>query len=192
MKVRAANLSIAVLGSLFVLSVPCFSQQQDVTGWERVQWGMSNQELVKAVDRITKLPKSELFLGLHVDYIIPEFKLVNEQFTVFFQLSDTSNKLSQILIRLNEQTSSSPRENIFRRLESALVRKHGKPLDQIDERHTSVDNYTFINLTRLWRFPGTTIELSYGWDNQINASLLTVRYFPPNQRMTNKLLNRTA
>ena len=56
------------------------------------------------------------------------------------------------------------------------------------------DDFKFIHLRRSWRFKTTTIELAYGWDSQIDASLLTVRYFPTRviQRTTpNKALQRT-
>ena len=35
-----------------------------------------------------------------------------------------------------------------------------------------------VDLSRAWKFTTTTIELNYGWDNQIYASTLTIRYFP--------------
>ena len=128
--------------------------------------------------RLKKLPKPEVFLGSQVDYVIPEFKLRGKEFTVFFQISDATKKLTQILIRLNEQSSPGPREKLFNGLELLLGRQYGKPSDRIDERRTSSDGFIFVNHTRAWKFPTTTIELAYNWDDQINDSFLTIRYFP--------------
>ncbi|MDQ3819427.1 MAG: hypothetical protein M3362_17360, partial [Acidobacteriota bacterium] len=162
---------------VLVLGTGCYAKPKDVLGWRDARWGMSEQDIVRAFSpKLKKLSKKEVFLGLHVDYVIPDFGLEGELFTVFFQMGDATNKLSQILIRLNEQESKVPREQIFNRLESLLIREYGPPNYTKDERYS----YEFkgIDLSRRWKFPTTTIELSYGWDNQINASLLTIRYFP--------------
>ncbi len=179
LQAKAAPTTITLLVLLLALGPPCYSQPKDVLGWEGAQWGMSNEDLASVFDpQIRKLPKRELFLGSHVDYVIPEFEIQGKEFTVYFQISDTTRRLSQILIRLTEQESPEPREKIFNNLESLLKRQYGKPLDLIDERRTSPDGFLFIDLTRIWRFPTTTIELEYTWDNQIDASVLTIRYFP--------------
>ena len=177
--VKGAATTVTLLVLFLALSTPCYSQPKDVFGWEAAQWGMSNEDLVRTFDaRLKKLPKTELFLGSHVEYVIPELELQGKEFTVFFQISDTTRKLSQILMRWTEQESPEPREKLFNKLESLLKRQYGKPLDMIDERRTSSDGFLFIDLIRIWRFPTTTVELEYTWDNQIEASLLTIRYFP--------------
>jgi hypothetical protein len=156
---------------------------------------MSNEDIVRVAGaRLKKLPQSEVFLGMHADYVIPEFTLEGENFTVYFQINVATNKLTQILIRLNEQKARVPREEVFDRLESLLAREYGKPHDKRDDRRSSSIDFSFVDLTRLWKFPTTTIELAYGWDNQIDASLLTIRYFPSKalQRTTpNKRLQST-
>ncbi|HEY8225462.1 MAG TPA: hypothetical protein VIG25_09310 [Pyrinomonadaceae bacterium] len=196
LQVKWPAITLTLLGLLLGSSPPCYSQQKDVFGWQSARWGMSNGDIVRVFGvRLKKLAKSEVFLGMHVDYVIPELQLESENFTLYFQISDATSKLSQILIRLNEQNSPVPREKIFNSLESLLERQYGKPLERIDERRTSSDGFVFIDLTRIWRFPTTTVELAYGWDNQIDASLLTIRYFPTKvmQRTTpNKALQLTA
>lgn len=172
----SAVLSISLI---LVMNLTGYSQRNDVTGWEQYRWGMSNEDIGRTADRrLTKLTKSEKFLGMHVDYIVPQYQIIGKVFTVYFQIEDNSGGLRQILIRLNEQKSKAPQEELFRGVESLLTRQYGEPLDKIDGRRTSTDNFKFIDLTRVWRFPTTTIELAYGWDNQIDASLLTIRYFP--------------
>lgn len=193
---KETAVSLALLGLLCMLSFLCYSQQNDVAGWEQFRWGMSNEDIVRvAGPRLKKLPKSEVFLGMHVDYVIPQFQLEGENFTIYFQIDNATNKLSQILIRLNQQKSRLPREEIFNSLESFLARQYGKPMDKRDDRRSSSIDFSFVDLTRIWKFPTTTIELAYGWDNQIDASLLTIRYYPTKARQQttpNKSLNPTA
>lgn len=111
---KEAAKTLTLLGLLFGLIFPCHSQHKDVLGWEDIRWGMSNEDIVRVSgSRLKKLPKSEVFLGMHVDYAIPEFELEGKKFTVYFQINDATNKLSQILIRLNEQQSRVPRDEIF-------------------------------------------------------------------------------
>ena len=173
---RQSLTAVLAISLFLVMNLTGYSQRNDVAGWEQYRWGMSNEDIGRTADlRLTKLTKSEKFLGMHVDYIIPQYQIKGEVFTVYFQIEDNSGELRQILIRLNAQKSKAPREEIF---ESLLARQYGEALDKIDERRTSTDNFKFIDLTRVWRFPTTTIELAYGWDNQIDASLLTIRYFP--------------
>jgi hypothetical protein len=167
------------VGLLFILASDCFPQQRDVFGWEGARWGMSEAELFKAFNsRLKKLPKRMEFFAQYADYAIPEFKIEGQSFTVFFQMDKSTNKLSQVLVRLNEQMALIPREELFNRLASSLSREYGKPTGQKDERYTFKRKYKRIELERAWKFPATTVELGYGWDDQIFASLLTIRYFP--------------
>jgi hypothetical protein len=169
----------ALLVSALVLvpGASCYAQPKDVLGWRNARWGMSEQDIVRAFSsKLKKLGKKDVFFGLHVDYVIPDFGLERELFTVFFQMDDATNKLSQVLIRLNEQESKVAREQIFNRLESLLTSEYGHPNYTKDERYSF--EFKGIDLSRKWKFPTTTIELGYGWDNQINANLLTISYFP--------------
>jgi hypothetical protein len=168
---------VSLLWLMHMLGASCYAQSKDVLGWQDARWGMSEQDIVRVFSpKLKKLPKKEVFLGLHVDYVIPDFGLEGGIFTVFFQMDDATNKLSQILIRLNEQESRVPREQLFNRLGSLLSHEYGSPNYTKDERYS----YEFkgIDLSRRWKFSTTTIELGYGWDSQIYASLLTIRYFP--------------
>ena len=167
------------IGLLFISGSDGFARQKDVLGWEGARWGMSEAELLKAFNsRLKKLPGRMEFMAQYADYVIPEFKLEGESFTVFFQMDKSTNKLSQVLVRLNEQVALTPREPLFNRLASSLTRAYGKPSEQKDERYSFKRKYRGIELERTWKFPATTVELGYGWDDQIYASLLTIRYFP--------------
>lgn len=167
------------IGLILTLGADCYSQQRDVPGWESARWGMSEAELLKVFhSRLKKLPARMEFHAQYVDYVIPEFKLEGEPFTVFFQMDKNTNKLTQVLVRLNEQVSRLPREEIFNSLATFLIREYGEPGNKRDDRYSISDKYKGIDLNRTWKFRTTTVELAYGWDDQIYASLLTIRYFP--------------
>src|SRR2546421_12952226 len=107
----------SLFGLLLTLSVSFHAQQKDTLGWQDARWGMSETDIVRVFDsKLKKLPKREVFVGRHVDYVIPEFEIEDKKFTVFFQMDDDTNKLAQVLIRLNEQKSRIPREPIFNKL----------------------------------------------------------------------------
>ncbi|MBV9925778.1 MAG: hypothetical protein JOZ96_12230 [Acidobacteria bacterium] len=166
-------------GLLLLLCQDCLPQQKDVVGWEGARWGMSEAELLKAFNgRLRKLPERKQFFASYAEYVIPGFKLGGEPFTVFFQMDKGTDKLAQIIVRLDEQVSLAPRERLFNSLDASLARAYGRPGQPKDERYTFRGKYKGIALTRTWKFPTTTVELSYGWDDQIYASLLVVRYFP--------------
>ncbi|MDQ3819286.1 MAG: hypothetical protein M3247_05555, partial [Thermoproteota archaeon] len=162
------TIRILILFSLFlILAVPSSSQPKDVVGWQGTRWGMSEQDLIGVFgSRLKKLPKRMDFLKWHVDYVIPEFQLENNIYTVFFQMDDKTNKLAQVLIRLNEMESQIPREQIFNNLVSLLTREYGSPSGNADNRYSFLVKYKGIDLSRTWKFPTTTIELGYGWDSQ--------------------------
>lgn len=180
------------VGLLFVLCSDCFPQQRDVPGWEGARWGMSEAELLRAFhSRLKKLPKREEFFASYAAYVLPEFKLEGESFTVYFQMDKSTDELSQVLVRLNETMALTPREKLFNRLAASLSREYGKPSEQKDERFSFRRKYKGIQLERTWKFPTTSVELGYGWDDQIYSSLLTIRYFPT-KSMPDNVMHPTA
>ena len=163
---------------LLTLSISCYPQK-DVPGWEKGRWGMSEAELLTAFDsRLKKLPAKMEFLAQYVNYVIPEFRLEEESFTVFFQMDNNTHKLEQVLVRLDEQRSRIPREELFNTLAGSLAREYGVPSSKVDDRYSFSGKHKGLDLNRTWKFQTTTIELGYGWDDQIYGSLLTIRYFP--------------
>jgi hypothetical protein len=174
-----------------LLASICYSQPKDVAGWETARWGMFNQELVAAFGtRLQKLPKRMTFLNWHADYVLSR-EIGGRAYTVFFQMANDTNKLSQVLVRLDEMESHTPREDIFNVLSSSLARDYGKPTANSNDRYRFGAGFKGMALSRTWRFPTTTVELAYGWDDQIFASTLTIRYFPT-QATPNNLLQRSA
>lgn len=124
---------------LFILSVPCYTQRRvmDEPGWEGTHWGMSEAEIVSVFSsRLKKLPQRKEFLRQYVDYVIPEFKLEGETYTIFFQMDIKTGKLSQVLIRLNEQKARSPQVDAFNSLASSLKKQYSEPDSKRDNRYS--------------------------------------------------------
>jgi hypothetical protein len=177
--------AILLAAALLLSGVTCRAQQQDVLGWENSRWGMSETNLVTTFgSRLTKLPEPKSFLDLHTNHVAT-LKLAGEPFTVFFQMDNRTNSLSQVLLRLNEMESRVPREELFNKLDSQFTRQYGSRTSRSDERDFK-STIKSVYLSRTWKFPTTTVELYYGWDSQIYASLLTIRYFPTDAARVNE------
>lgn len=156
--------------------------QKDILGWQDARWGMTEADIVKTFSAsLKKLPKRALYKNVYVDYVITDLKLNRENFTVHFQMDTKTNRLAQLLIRLDQMKSDSPRNDAFLGLEELLSQKYGTPSYKRDEMEY------LISRTRQWTFPTTTIELSYGYIRSISSSLLTIRYFQASSSDTNKL-----
>lgn len=170
---------LSLVGLVLALSVSCYSQAQDVLGWQDARWGMSEKDIIRVFgSRLQKLSKREVFLKFHVDYVIPQFEFDGGVYTVLFQMADETNRLEQVLIRLYEKEARIPREQSFNSLASSLAREFGEPTNKNDQRYRFLDRFSGVAFDRTWKFPSTTVELSYDWDDQIYESMLTIRYFP--------------
>jgi len=75
--------------------------------------------------------------------------------------------------------SQIPREKLFKAIEKTLQLEYGPPTKRADDvRDQSTSTYASVYRDRTWVFPTTIVELHYGWDSQIYASLLTISYKP--------------
>ncbi|HEU0144469.1 MAG TPA: hypothetical protein VFQ47_06770, partial [Nitrososphaera sp.] len=162
--------------------LPPTSKQNDVLGWQDARWGMTEADIVRTFgSSLKKLPKRDLYKNAYVDYVIPDLKLNRENFTVHLQMDAKTNRLVQILIRLDQMESDSPRNDAFLGLEELLSQKYGTPSYKKDEME-----YLILR-TRQWTFSTTIIELSYSYVKSISSSTLTIRYFPASASDANKL-----
>jgi hypothetical protein len=183
---------LLLIGALMLSVVPSSAQQKDVLGWENSRWGMSERNLISSFgSRLTKLSEPMSFLDLHTDHIVAALEIQGQRFTVFFQMNNRTNRLSQVLVRLNEMEARLPRDELFSNIDSQLTHQYGSATSRSDERDFK-STIKSVYLYRTWKFPTTTVELYYGWDSQIYASLLTIRYFPTDgarineRRITNR------
>src|SRR5215468_5690102 len=128
-----------------------FSQPIDLSGWEKSRWGMSDKDLIAVFgSRLQKLSKRQAFYKWHTDYVIP-VELAGESYTVFFQMADDTDKLSQVLVRLNEMKSRTPREDLFNALASALAHDYGEPDAKTNDRYRFSSKFNGLELSHTWR-----------------------------------------
>ena len=74
--------------------------EDDVHGWRDAIWGMTNEQLIEAFPgEATKLPKRISWQRWYTDYAISNYEISGSTFQVFFQMSQSDQKLSQILIQ---------------------------------------------------------------------------------------------
>src|SRR5437879_721139 len=113
---------VFLVALLIQLSAPCYSRPKDILGWQGARWGRLERDILRTyASRLTKLPKREDFAGLYVDYVIPDFTLDGNVYTIFFQMNKRTSKLDQILIRMNEMETRNPREETFNHLGALLT-----------------------------------------------------------------------
>jgi len=158
-------------------------KQKDVLGWQDARWGMTDADIVKTFGAsLKKLPQRKFLTHWYEDYIIPNFKLNLENFTVHFQMDPQTNRLTQILITFDQEVSISPRNDVFLGLEELLTQKYGAPGFKKDETERYI-----LSRSREWMFPTTIIELSYSYHKTISVNSLCIRYFPAGATEANKL-----
>lgn len=175
---QIARIAILVV-VLLTLSSTTYSRPEDVLGWEGTRWGMSGEDIVKLFGgRVEKQPEFQLYGSGVLGYIVAGIIIKGELYAAYFQM-DGADKLSEVHVRLQQMESPVPREDVFQSLEALLTEQYGAPDNRTDERSpkTSIES---LNLSRTWRFPTTTVELSCSWDRIDSRSFSGVRidYFP--------------
>jgi hypothetical protein len=169
---------LSLLGLILALSASG-SSQTDLAGWRAARWGMSDSDILRTFGtQLKTLSKPQRFREQHVDLIIPDLKINDHLFTVFFKMDDRTDKLIEVLIRLNEMKSRNRRDDLFSELEMVLTKDYGAPGSKVNKKETPLAKYEYWDLRRIWRLPTTTVELDYLWDNSSYASTLGIKYFP--------------
>lgn len=171
-----------LLALIFAIAATACAQNKDVSGWQNAVWGMQEKDIVATFGpRLRKLKKQAKFVTTYADYTIPDYEIDGRSYTVFFEMNNRTNSLSEILVRLNEMKSKQPREDIFGQLETMLTKTLGAPTNTNELRPSTPDkSYVRVILSRTWRFPTTTVELAYDWSNYIHTSLLAIKYVATN------------
>jgi hypothetical protein len=176
--IKRGSKLLGLLSFMLVLGGTGNSQPKDVAGWQDARWGMSDNDIVRTFgSKLKKLPKKQVFRGHHVDYIIPQFEMSGHLFTVFFKMDDRADKLDEVMLRFNEMKSQIPRNDVFDPLESLLAHDYGAPGEKLDKSFKTFGNYQLIDVSTVWKFATSSIELDYSWDNHLHISLLAIKYF---------------
>jgi len=137
----------------------------DLEGWQDTRWGMTERELVAAINSAELLHiHREDYLSHYADYSLPNLDVAGFYFDVTFQMDKNSNRLSQVLIKHDADPHTKPTKAFSSALK-LLTEKLGKP-----ERAGTSDEF-------VWKFPTTTVCLSVYFSEEI-LSFVSVIYCP--------------
>jgi hypothetical protein len=165
MKIQRALIVLSLIGGI-CFPVLSSSQPNDLKGWNKAIWGMTEEEIQTAfkgqVQRKAKPFKSQKE-GYYINLEIPDIQIGKAKLTVGFCMDDKTNLLKRVSLIAN-----NPSEPLFRSLERDLVAKYGQmtykdrdyiPTDALNKmRRVGIG---LESMNRLWRFPSTTIRLLY-------------------------------
>jgi len=166
---------IAVIVLLFSVSTSSQNKSKDIQGWEETRWGMTSDEIGKALgSRAQKLTDFEGYGYGYYEYLVPEITLRGSTFTALL-IMDYTGKLSSVDVRSNEYESQKPQRDIFDALDSMLIAQYGAPDAKKDEPSSGQ-----VHLSHIWKFQTSTGELWLYWDNHSRpvSSNVGISYYP--------------
>jgi hypothetical protein len=144
------------------------AQIQDVDGWDRARWGMSEDELIKAFEgQIVKLPETSRNNRMYSDLGIDDLEIRGSRYQIRFYMDNRTNVLIQVSIAPKQGTASVA---LFKSLEHMLVEEYGNPSYKDNEKGKKMERHR-----REWSFRRTVIELVY-LDTRIGAPFLVLVY----------------
>ena len=160
---RRSAIGLTLFFAILVTSVDAVGQAQDIKGWYKSKWGMSEDEILVLFknEGVTTLAQTEVWPDRYVKLIIPEMEIEGSKFKVYFQMSQETHKLVGILLSLQGKTVGYHLvggDVVFQHLERVLVEEYGHATNKMDGKPLPVSG--FRTRERSWAFPSTTIHLS--------------------------------
>ena len=159
--------SFQVILSVFAVTLLPFqisAQPEDIKGWNKARWGMSEREIENAfkgkVEHLREpiIDKQE---GIYVKQEINDLTFANTKFTVSFVMDDKANELREVVLT----PKGSHFRVLFGILEKKLVTKYGpvtyRDKEDIDMQKLGKNGYGQDQISRVWKFPSTLITLEY-------------------------------
>lgn len=122
-------------------------------GFEGLAWGMDDAEILEKLgQKAERLSASEIFKNAHADLNIPAYTLGGVNLRVLFQMSNSSNKLSRILLT---KSSSDPQQRAFEveysMLSAALTKQYGPGKQLGDFKQQWIHGDTVIKLDNFYQ-----------------------------------------
>jgi hypothetical protein len=108
-------------------------------------------------NRIVVFDKPVEFYGLYSDVALRRAPLAGHDFTVYFQMSDKTRRLAQILLERRKQYASA---EVWRDLVAELSAAYGPPKTRCDAAGQPRAGVP-AELERVWILPTTTIRASF-------------------------------
>lgn len=140
------------------------AQPEDLKGWNKAQWGMKEIEIENAFKgKIRRKPEPivDKQEGIYVNLEIQDLTFANVKFAASFVMDDKTDQLREVVL----SPKGSHDKMLFGLLEDKLVAKYGpvtyKDGDEIDMEKVGKEGFGQDEISRLWRFPSTTITLKY-------------------------------
>ncbi|MBI3928625.1 MAG: hypothetical protein HY319_24005 [Armatimonadetes bacterium] len=138
---------------------------QDVSGWEKASWGMSEAELQAAYGgKLQSLDDSDYWYYSYAhedERLYTRRMMAGEWYEAVFGL-DSQGRLSGIYMRPEHYKATTPED--FLAVEKMLILRYGPPHDASGSGTDAIRN---------WRFPSTTIRL-----NRYGGQVIAVEYKP--------------
>jgi hypothetical protein len=170
---KSINKIIFFIFLMFLFNSFCFSQNNVVLDWQRIEWGISETSLVNSyAPQIKKLPKKIDYPETYVDYIIPSYLINEKSYNVEFQMSKKTEKLIGILIKHTMKNSVSSEEP-FSKIEELFIQRYGNP--NLSEK---TENNTIISHQKLWYLDNNLVQISYIWKRHSRELKFSINFFP--------------
>lgn len=178
----------ALLIILVVISASnySFGLSKDVEGWNKTQWGMTENEVLNVIEgKAIVIAKPYKYQGLSDEWdaysplVLDEIEIDKDKFTVDFIFDNKNKKLIKVIVSIKDKR---PSELQFSSLEKMLTEEYGSPSFTKDDGKPdkSLGNEAVsegrIFLERAWKFPSTIIELNYLNARAISSMSLKIIY----------------
>lgn len=134
-------------------STPAQKNSAKAVGFEALMWGMDDAEILEKLgQKAERLSAPEIFKNAHADLNIPAYTLGGVNLRVLFQMSNSSNTLSRILLTKN---STDPQQRAFEveysMLSAALTKQYGPGKQLGDFKQQWIHGDTVIKLDNFYQ-----------------------------------------
>ena len=171
------NKIIAIVAVLLIASDSLHAA--DEVGWNKVQWGMTPQQIIQAYPEARAVPKPDHFPQAGENFWgsinIDRFELAGGIYKVFF-LMDAKNTLGGVLLARDGAYKLTTDADMIEKL---LTQKYGRFSDMQDKPAGG--------RSVTWSRPGLTIILSNIVEPTISFFSIRLRYLRPNTKALDKL-----
>ena len=153
--------------TLWAAAQPAAAAPGDLPGWEAARWGMTAAELEAAFgERLSPLPGRWVYGGAYARQAILKVSLGELDFTAYFQMNESDDRLQQVLLERRQQQALP---GSFEKLQDHLETLYGPASEAclLSERDPT-------GLELVWRFPTTTVHAAF-----LNFFSTSVLYFDP-------------
>ena len=137
-----------------------FGQPKDIDGWNKTRWGMTENEVLEALEgKATTIGEPKKYKNGYSPIVLKEIQINDHKYTANFVFDNNNKKLVMVIIEFD----NTPFEVNFTTLEQMLVGKYGAPSFKNDNVMPPRGGSRLPDkaLTRSWNFPSTIIELNY-------------------------------